>query len=163
MSLSCSDYQPCPTPPLAPLPVSFPPGIFPSQNERESSETTPLSCTRNSAKSGPKRRHKCSSTAATRYVAPPTTTLSSSPLFQWGVGNWKAILKDPKLKFDNRSPVDLKDRSVSSSPSSPVTHSLTHPQLSHLLSRRVQGALPQRKDPPLQQGPLHPPRRPLHL
>ena len=125
MSLSCSDYQPCPTPPLAPLPVSFPPGIFPSQNERESSETTPLSCTRNSAKSGPKRRHKCSSTAATRYVAPPTTTLSSSPLFQWGVGNWKAILKDPKLKFDNRSPVDLKDRSVSSSPSSPVTHSHT--------------------------------------
>jgi hypothetical protein len=33
--------------------------------------------------------------------------------FQWGVGNWKAILKDPKLKFDNRSPVDLKDRWVS--------------------------------------------------
>lgn len=29
---------------------------------------------------------------------------------QWGVGNWKAILKDPKFKFDNRSPVDLKDR-----------------------------------------------------
>jgi hypothetical protein len=31
---------------------------------------------------------------------------------QWGVGNWKAILKDPKLIFDNRSPVDLKDRLV---------------------------------------------------
>jgi hypothetical protein len=29
---------------------------------------------------------------------------------KWGVGNWKAILKDPNLKFDNRSPVDLKDR-----------------------------------------------------
>ena len=31
---------------------------------------------------------------------------------KWGVGNWKAILKDPELVFDNRSPVDLKDRSV---------------------------------------------------
>lgn len=29
---------------------------------------------------------------------------------QWGVGNWKAILNDPELTFDNRSPVDLKDR-----------------------------------------------------
>jgi hypothetical protein len=28
------------------------------------------------------------------------------------VGNWKAILKDPDLKFDSRSPVDLKDRFV---------------------------------------------------
>jgi len=31
-------------------------------------------------------------------------------LLQHGVGNWKAILSDPNLKFDNRSPVDLKDR-----------------------------------------------------
>ncbi|KAI0697777.1 hypothetical protein BC835DRAFT_1337111 [Cytidiella melzeri] len=29
---------------------------------------------------------------------------------KWGVGNWKTILNDPELKFDNRSPVDLKDR-----------------------------------------------------
>ena len=29
---------------------------------------------------------------------------------QYGVGNWKAILNDPELKFDSRSPVDLKDR-----------------------------------------------------
>lgn len=28
------------------------------------------------------------------------------------MGNWKAILNDPNLKFDNRSPVDLKDRYV---------------------------------------------------
>lgn len=33
-----------------------------------------------------------------------------SPFIQWGVGNWKTILNDPDLKFDNRSPVDLKDR-----------------------------------------------------
>ena len=29
---------------------------------------------------------------------------------QHGVGNWKTILSDPELIFDNRSPVDLKDR-----------------------------------------------------
>ena len=29
---------------------------------------------------------------------------------QHGVGNWKAILNDTSLHFDNRSPVDLKDR-----------------------------------------------------
>ncbi|KZT37192.1 hypothetical protein SISSUDRAFT_882489 [Sistotremastrum suecicum HHB10207 ss-3] len=29
---------------------------------------------------------------------------------RWGVGNWKQILSDPELVFDNRSPVDLKDR-----------------------------------------------------
>ncbi|KAI0092369.1 hypothetical protein BDY19DRAFT_884381 [Irpex rosettiformis] len=29
---------------------------------------------------------------------------------KWGVGNWKTILNDAELKFDNRSPVDLKDR-----------------------------------------------------
>lgn len=33
---------------------------------------------------------------------------------QWGVGNWKSILNDPEFRFDNRSPVDLKDRYVSS-------------------------------------------------
>ncbi|KAJ7833039.1 hypothetical protein B0H14DRAFT_2364487, partial [Mycena olivaceomarginata] len=27
-----------------------------------------------------------------------------------GVGNWKAILSDPALEFQGRSPVDLKDR-----------------------------------------------------
>lgn len=32
---------------------------------------------------------------------------------QWGVGNWKSILNDETLTFDNRSPVDLKDRRVS--------------------------------------------------
>jgi hypothetical protein len=30
----------------------------------------------------------------------------------WGVGNWKAILNDPKFEFQDRSPVDLKDRCV---------------------------------------------------
>ncbi|KAF8604032.1 hypothetical protein BDV93DRAFT_406539, partial [Ceratobasidium sp. AG-I] len=29
---------------------------------------------------------------------------------EWGVGNWKAILNDPRFVFQSRSPVDLKDR-----------------------------------------------------
>ena len=45
-----------------------------------------------------------------RTHPPFLDAFSLPPLSQWGVGNWKAILKDPNLKFDNRSPVDLKDR-----------------------------------------------------
>lgn len=45
-----------------------------------------------------------------------TTILSRSVIangaLKWGVGNWKAILNDSELIFDNRSPVDLKDRYV---------------------------------------------------
>ena len=43
-------------------------------------------------------------------VRPLLSSSATLTSFQWGVGNWKAILKDPKLTFDNRSPVDLKDR-----------------------------------------------------
>ena len=42
---------------------------------------------------------------------------------QWGVSNWKAILKDPKLMFDNHSPVNLKDRCITSPFSVPCSHS----------------------------------------
>lgn len=72
------------------------------------------------ARSGLWKRPKCSSRVAIAYVLP---SLPSSycgvtrahlplpfPLRQHGVGNWKAILNDPSLHFDNRSPVDLKDR-----------------------------------------------------
>lgn len=38
-------------------------------------------------------------------------SLSSRPA-QWGVGSWRAILDDPTLTFQDRSAVDLKDRSV---------------------------------------------------
>jgi Myb-like DNA-binding domain len=71
---------------------------------------------------------------------------------QHGVGNWKAILNDPTLHFDNRSPVDLKDRYVS------FTRAISAPllmiplpplQFPYLLPRRVQATLPKRKDPPL--------------
>lgn len=37
---------------------------------------------------------------------------------KWGVGNWKAMLKDPELKFASRSAVDLKDRYVTFRPPS---------------------------------------------
>ncbi|KAF7320788.1 hypothetical protein HMN09_00165100 [Mycena chlorophos] len=39
-----------------------------------------------------------------------------------GVGNWKAILFDPNLSFDNRSPVDLKDRFRTYFPEAYRTH-----------------------------------------
>ena len=43
-----------------------------------------------------------------RSVSVGLPTTLTSP--KHGVGNWKAILSDPTLQFDNRSPVDLKDR-----------------------------------------------------
>ncbi|KAJ6457618.1 hypothetical protein C8R45DRAFT_563505 [Mycena sanguinolenta] len=39
-----------------------------------------------------------------------------------GVGNWKAILSDPSLSFQNRSPVDLKDRFRTYFPEAYRTH-----------------------------------------
>ena len=38
------------------------------------------------------------------------TGLNSLSSFQHGVGNWKLILEDPRFEFQDRSPVDLKDR-----------------------------------------------------
>ncbi|KII84145.1 hypothetical protein PLICRDRAFT_118381 [Plicaturopsis crispa FD-325 SS-3] len=57
----------------------------------------------------------------------------------WGVGNWKAILKDPKLKFDNRSPVDLKDRFRTYFPDAYRQH---YPNAKTHLSSRVRSTLP---------------------
>jgi len=73
------------------------------------------------------------------------------------VGNWKAILNDPTLHFDNRSPVDLKDRwvplfsytrfSSSSSNSSfrtyfPDAYKQHYPNAKTHLSSKVRSALP---------------------
>jgi hypothetical protein len=58
--------------------------------------------------------------AATQYVH-NSAPHAHSPR-QWGVGNWKAILKDPKLMFDSRSPIDLKDRCVASPFPVPCSH-----------------------------------------
>ncbi|KIJ18342.1 hypothetical protein PAXINDRAFT_110836 [Paxillus involutus ATCC 200175] len=57
----------------------------------------------------------------------------------WGVGNWKAILKDPKLKFDNRSPVDLKDRFRTYFPDAYKEH---YPNAKTHLSSKVRSTLP---------------------
>lgn len=57
----------------------------------------------------------------------------------WGVGNWKAILKDPKLKFDNRSPVDLKDRFRTYFPDAYKQH---YPNAKTHLSSKVRSILP---------------------
>ncbi|KZP27868.1 hypothetical protein FIBSPDRAFT_817841 [Athelia psychrophila] len=57
----------------------------------------------------------------------------------WGVGNWKAILKDPKFKFDNRSPVDLKDRFRTYFPDAYKQH---YPNAKTHLSSKVRSTLP---------------------
>lgn len=86
-------------------------------------------------------------------TAPPRTPLTPR---QWGVGNWKAILKDPKLRFDNRSPVDLKDRCVADPapappPSSPSPRFRTYfpdaykehyPNAKTHLSSKIRSTLP---------------------
>ncbi|KAK0502531.1 hypothetical protein EDD18DRAFT_1317553 [Armillaria luteobubalina] len=56
-----------------------------------------------------------------------------------GVGNWKAILSDPDLKFDNRSPVDLKDRFRTYFPDAYKQH---YPNARTHLSSKVRSTLP---------------------
>ncbi|KAJ3486523.1 hypothetical protein NLI96_g4186 [Meripilus lineatus] len=58
---------------------------------------------------------------------------------KWGVGNWKAILNDPDLKFDNRSPVDLKDRFRTYFPDAYKQH---YPNAKTHLSSKVRSSLP---------------------
>ncbi|TDL26941.1 hypothetical protein BD410DRAFT_800034 [Rickenella mellea] len=57
----------------------------------------------------------------------------------WGVGNWKAILNDPTLKFDSRSPVDLKDRFRTFFPDAYREH---YPNAKTHLSLKVRSQLP---------------------
>ncbi|KAF9450975.1 hypothetical protein P691DRAFT_664168, partial [Macrolepiota fuliginosa MF-IS2] len=56
-----------------------------------------------------------------------------------GVGNWKTILSDPTLKFDNRSPVDLKDRFRTYFPDAYKKH---YPNARTHLSSKVRSTLP---------------------
>ncbi|KAI0053499.1 hypothetical protein FA95DRAFT_1481607 [Auriscalpium vulgare] len=56
-----------------------------------------------------------------------------------GVGNWKAILHDPTLIFDHRSPVDLKDRFRTYFPDAYKQH---YPNAKTHLSSKVRSALP---------------------
>ncbi|CAL1697612.1 unnamed protein product [Somion occarium] len=58
---------------------------------------------------------------------------------KWGVGNWKAILNDPELTFDNRSPVDLKDRFRTYFPDA---YRLHYPNAKTHLSSKIRSALP---------------------
>ncbi|KAL4248780.1 hypothetical protein ABKN59_008370 [Abortiporus biennis] len=58
---------------------------------------------------------------------------------KYGVGNWKAILNDPDLKFDNRSPVDLKDRFRTYFPDAYKQH---YPNAKTHLSAKVRASLP---------------------
>jgi len=55
------------------------------------------------------------------------------------VGNWKTILRDPTLHFDNRSPVDLKDRFRTYYPDAYKKH---YPNAKTHLSNKVRSTLP---------------------
>ncbi|GJE89123.1 SANT/Myb domain-containing protein [Phanerochaete sordida] len=67
-----------------------------SSNPRSSSYPSP------SSSEPPKKTRK-------KWTAEETQMLVTG-CNKYGVGNWKAILNDPELRFDSRSPVDLKDR-----------------------------------------------------
>ncbi|KAJ8075732.1 hypothetical protein PM082_021362 [Marasmius tenuissimus] len=56
-----------------------------------------------------------------------------------GVGNWKTILGDPEFKFDNRSPVDLKDRFRTYFPDAYKQH---YPNARTHLSSKIRSTLP---------------------
>ncbi|EIN05731.1 hypothetical protein PUNSTDRAFT_106713 [Punctularia strigosozonata HHB-11173 SS5] len=56
-----------------------------------------------------------------------------------GVGNWKAMLKDPELRFDGRSAVDLKDRFRTYYPDAYKQH---YPNAKTHLSSKVRSTLP---------------------
>ncbi|KAA1466870.1 hypothetical protein DENSPDRAFT_743887, partial [Dentipellis sp. KUC8613] len=56
-----------------------------------------------------------------------------------GVGNWKAILNDPALEFDHRSPVDLKDRFRTYFPDAYKQH---YPNAKTHLSSKIRSAHP---------------------
>ncbi|KAF9064884.1 hypothetical protein BDP27DRAFT_1332894 [Rhodocollybia butyracea] len=56
-----------------------------------------------------------------------------------GVGNWKTILSDPTLTFDNRSPVDLKDRFRTYFPDAYKQH---YPNARTHLSTKIRSTLP---------------------
>ncbi|EMD35191.1 hypothetical protein CERSUDRAFT_116659 [Gelatoporia subvermispora B] len=58
---------------------------------------------------------------------------------KWGVGNWKSILNDPEFKFDNRSPVDLKDRFRTYWPDA---YKQYYPNAKTHLSSKVRASLP---------------------
>jgi len=92
----------------------------PDPSEKQKSESQTLRTQlhpfqrKNLAKSGPPKRHRCSSKAVIECVIHRNELEAKSDLcqHQHGVGNWKTILSDCSLEFDSRSSVDLKDRSA---------------------------------------------------
>ncbi|KAG8725902.1 hypothetical protein FRC10_007782 [Ceratobasidium sp. 414] len=71
-------------------------------------------------------------------LGPPFSPLTTT---QWGVGNRKAILNDPRFVFQSCSPVDLKDRFRTYFPDA---YRLHYPNVKTHLSSRVRLTLPDR-------------------
>lgn len=102
----------------------------------------------------PEKKGKMRKIAPTAEDEDPTTFQEKKPRKKWsaeetqmlvdgcnrhGVGNWKTILSDPTLKFDSRSPVDLKDRFRTYFPDAYKQH---YPNARTHLSSKVRSTLP---------------------
>ncbi|KAF7297067.1 hypothetical protein MIND_00939500 [Mycena indigotica] len=81
-------------------------------------ESTPDDEEDNEGESKPQEKEK----RQRRKWSPEETQMLVEGCQIHGVGNWKAILSDPNLSFDNRSPVDLKDRFRTYFPEAYRTH-----------------------------------------
>ncbi|KAJ7782150.1 hypothetical protein B0H14DRAFT_3585433 [Mycena olivaceomarginata] len=123
---------------------------------------------RNRAASERRRRHRCSWMGvilrAFPSLPPPSSPFSPlatflflfvlpffektdvTPRAQHGVGNWKAILSDPTLEFQGRSPVDLKDRFRTYFPEAYRTH---YPNARTQLPPSLAAAAASSSSPPL--------------
>ncbi|RXW17360.1 hypothetical protein EST38_g8494 [Candolleomyces aberdarensis] len=76
---------------------------------------------------------------ARKKWTPEETQMLVTGCNKHGVGNWKTILRDPTLKFDSRSPVDLKDRFRTYFPDAYKQH---YPNAKTHLSSKVRSTLP---------------------
>ncbi|KAF8902860.1 hypothetical protein CPB85DRAFT_1457627 [Mucidula mucida] len=76
---------------------------------------------------------------ARKKWSPEETKMLVDGCNKHGVGNWKTILSDPEFQFDNRSPVDLKDRFRTYYPDAYKQH---YPNARTHLSNKVRSTLP---------------------
>ncbi|KAH7334469.1 hypothetical protein B0J17DRAFT_631245 [Rhizoctonia solani] len=98
--------------------------------DEPSARTTPASVSPVDAKPVKKQRKKWTT---------EETQMLVDGCNEWGVGNWKAILNDPRFVFQSRSPVDLKDRFRTYFPDA---YRLHYPNAKTHLSSRVRSTLP---------------------
>ncbi|TFK26914.1 hypothetical protein FA15DRAFT_702333 [Coprinopsis marcescibilis] len=113
-------------------------GARKGKGKRETSSSSLTTAGKNSdedlGNSSPKLEKK-----ARKKWTPEETQMLVAGCNKHGVGNWKTILRDPTLVFDNRSPVDLKDRFRTYFPDAYKQH---YPNAKTHLSSKVRSTLP---------------------